>query len=62
MQTFIQIIEKIKKIKGLTFDYEVADLLVYQKKLLRQTKRGIVFHLKSYLHFVAQKIFLLMNC
>jgi hypothetical protein len=39
MQTFIQIIEKIKNIKGLTLDYEVADLLGISKKAFAADKK-----------------------
>jgi hypothetical protein len=39
MQTFIQIIEKIKQIKGLRFDYEVGDLLGISKKAFAADKR-----------------------
>lgn len=39
MQTFIQIIEKIKKIKGITLDYEVADLLNISKKAFAADKK-----------------------
>lgn len=39
MQTFIQIIEKIKKIKGLKFDYEVANLLGISEKAFSADKK-----------------------
>jgi len=45
MQTFVQIVEKIKKIKGLALDYEVADLLSISKKAFaaNKTRNSIPF-------------------